>query len=59
MVTLDDLLARARLCLNARSLTAETSGMCDAAFFAKMQRHAIFVNTAVVRWRSDPRLARR
>src|SRR3546814_13739338 len=27
-------------------LTDETRGMCDASFFARMQPHAIFINTS-------------
>lgn len=45
-VSLDDLLARSDYVSIHTPLTAETTGMCDDAFFARMQPHAIFVNTA-------------
>lgn len=28
------------------SLTPETQGMCDKAFFSKMKRTAVFINTS-------------
>lgn len=45
-VPLDDLLRQADFVSIHVPLTAETSGMCDAAFFERMQPHQIFVNTA-------------
>ncbi len=45
-VSLDDLLAQADYVSMHTPLTPETAGICDASFFARMQRHAIFVNTA-------------
>lgn len=45
-VPLDELLARSDYVSVHVPLTDETRGMCDASFFARMQRHAIFVNTA-------------
>ena len=43
--SVDALLAQSDYVSMHVPLTAETALMCDAAFFAKMQRHAIFVNT--------------
>ncbi len=45
-VTLDELLATSDFVSVHVPLTPDTAGMCDEAFFAKMQPHAIFVNTA-------------
>jgi glyoxylate reductase len=45
-VSLDGLLTRSDYVSIHTPLTAETSEMCDDAFFARMQPHAIFVNTA-------------
>ncbi|MSQ42438.1 MAG: D-glycerate dehydrogenase [Dehalococcoidia bacterium] len=56
--TLDGLLARSDYVSVHLPLTAETAGICDAAFFAKMQRHAIFVNTARGGVVDQPALAR-
>jgi len=44
-VDLDTLLAQADYVSMHVPLTDETRGMCDASFFARMQPHAIFVNT--------------
>lgn len=45
-MSLDELLATADYVSVHVPLRDETRGMCDAAFFARMQPHAIFVNTA-------------
>jgi len=45
-VPLDDLLARSDFVSIHVPLTEATRGMCDASFFARMQPHAVFVNTA-------------
>lgn len=45
-VPLDTLLARSDYVSMHVPLTEETRGMCDAAFFRRMQPHAIFVNTS-------------
>lgn len=45
-VPLEKLLARSDFVSVHVPLTDETRGLCDAAFFGRMQPHAIFVNTA-------------
>ena len=45
-VPLDELLRRSDFISVHVPLNDETRGMCDASFFARMQRHAIFVNTS-------------
>lgn len=45
-VPLDELLARSDFVSIHVPLTDETRGICDASFFARMQRHAIFINTS-------------
>lgn len=45
-VRLDELLATSDYVSVHVPLSDETRGMCDAAFFARMQPHAIFVNTS-------------
>jgi glyoxylate reductase len=45
-VGLDELLAQSDFVSFHAPLTPETAGMCDEAFFRKMQPHAIFINTA-------------
>ncbi len=45
-VPLDELLARSDFVSVHVPLTDETRSMCDASFFRRMQRHAIFVNTS-------------
>jgi len=45
-VPLDELLRRSDFISVHVPLTNETRGMCDASFFARMQPHAIFVNTS-------------
>jgi phosphoglycerate dehydrogenase-like enzyme len=45
-VPLDELLARSDFVSVHVPLTDETRGMCDASFFARMQPHAIFINTS-------------
>ncbi|MGE3960725.1 MAG: 2-hydroxyacid dehydrogenase [Dehalococcoidia bacterium] len=45
-VPLEELLARSDFISVHVPLTDETRGMCDAAFFRRMQPHAIFVNTS-------------
>ncbi|CAG9863468.1 unnamed protein product [Phyllotreta striolata] len=43
-VDLDALLAASDFVIVAVPLTAETQGFCDAAFFKKMKKNAVFVN---------------
>ncbi|XP_035280982.1 glyoxylate reductase/hydroxypyruvate reductase-like isoform X1 [Anguilla anguilla] len=43
---LDKLLSESDFVVVACSLTPETQGLCDKAFFAKMKRTAVFVNTS-------------
>lgn len=45
-VPLEELLERSDFISVHVPLTDETRGMCDASFFARMQPHAIFVNTS-------------
>uniref|UniRef100_A0A0E9V542 D-isomer specific 2-hydroxyacid dehydrogenase NAD-binding domain-containing protein n=1 Tax=Anguilla anguilla TaxID=7936 RepID=A0A0E9V542_ANGAN len=45
-VILDKLLSESDFVVVACSLTPETQGLCDKAFFAKMKRTAVFVNTS-------------
>jgi len=45
-VPLDELLERSDFISVHVPLTEETRGMCDASFFARMQPHAIFINTS-------------
>ncbi|MEX2031322.1 MAG: NAD(P)-dependent oxidoreductase, partial [Dehalococcoidia bacterium] len=46
LVSLDELLARADYVSVHVPLAEDTRGLCDAGFFARMQPHAIFVNTS-------------
>lgn len=43
--SLDELLAQSDFVSIHVPLTPETAGMCDEAFFRRMQSHAIFINT--------------
>ena len=45
-VSLDELLERSDFISVHVPLNDETRGMCDASFFRRMRRHAIFVNTS-------------